>query len=270
MAPFNGKFIPLHKRKAHNAGVRKRNAARRARKPAMTFAKKVKSVIKKMAEHKTIQYSTQANIFGYNAAGQGLLQFQLTPVSGMLNITQGTGQADRIGNQVRVVKATLKYVLSAAPIDATYNVTAVPQDVRFMITSNRQSRVLSPAVSTFFQNGDSSAAPTSNMQDMIQFVNKDMTTVHKDWRHKVGANNYTATSSDNNDYRLNVMKTVDLTKYYPKVLTWNDTSTTISEQSKWLTILMAPANLSVIDTTGTATFKTAFINYIISLTFEDV
>lgn len=234
------------------------------------FNRAVKSAMVQMAEKKHIQYAVQTNVFGYNAAAQGLLQLQLTPTAASLNIAQGLGEADRIGDKVRVKKVTLKYVISAGPLDATYNAVPAPQDVRCLITWNKQSKVLSPPAANFFDAGDSSAAPTSNMLDMIQSPNSEYVGVHADWTHKVGVQTYPhPNTTDNNDYKLNVIKSLDITKFYPKVLTWNDTATVIMEQSKWLTLLVAPANLSAIDTSGTTTFKPLFMNYVIDLSFTD-
>lgn len=231
----------------------------------------IKKTVIAMAEAKKIQFSQTANVFGYNAAAQGFCSFQLTPVNaGSLNIVQGTGEADRIGDKVRVKKVTLSYVLQAGPLDASFNTVPAPQDVRMIVCYNKQSKVLSPPAGNFFDAGDSSAAPTSNMLDMVNFVNSEYIQVHGDWRHKVGVQTFPhPNTKDNNDYKLNAMKTIDITKWYPKTLTWNDTSGVIMEQSKWLQILVAPADGSAVDTVGLTTFKPLLISYAINLEFTD-
>jgi len=188
----------------------------------------------------------------------------------MLNIAQGLGEADRIGNQVRVKKVTLSYVLVSNSLDATYNVTPKPQDLRMFIAWNKQSKVLSPPAGNFFDAGDSSTAPSSTLLDMVSFINKEYIGVSKDWRRKLGCQSYPHPNVlDNNDYKLNVIETMDLTSSYPKTLTWNDTSTVIMEQSKWLCFLIAPADGSAVDTSGNSTFKPLLFYYSINLEFQD-
>jgi hypothetical protein len=238
--------------------------------PPVSLDRHIRNVVSGMAETKRIQFSQIANVYGYNAAAQGLCCFQLTPTSGMLDITQGTGEGQRVGDRVRVVKATLNMVLVANPLDATYNTSGHPQDVRMMILYNKQSKVLSPPAGSLFDNGNASAAPTSNLLDMVNFINTEYVGVQKDVHFKIGAQTFPHPNQiDNNDYKLNVIRSFDITKQYPKELTWNDTSTVIMEQSKWLTFLVAPADGSAIDTSGTTTFKPLSIAYSINLDFQD-
>jgi len=266
---FVNDFI-CHSGKARPMNAKPKGKKKKQHVPQHVSDAHIKRVISTLAETKSIQFTSSENVFGYNAAAQGLCSIQLTPTSGMLNITQGTGEGDRIGNKVRVKKVKLNYVLVTAPIDATYNVTPKPQDVRMMITYNKQSKVLSPPAGQFFDAGDSSNAPTSNLLDMVAAINTEYVGCPKEWRHKVGCQTSPHPNTlDNNDYKLNEIRSLDITKFYPKTLTWNDTSSVIMEQSKWLTFLLAPADGSAIDTSGTSTFKPLFFYWCINLEFQD-
>jgi len=236
----------------------------------MTFAKKVMKVVKKAAEHKQIAYNAQINIA--TPAGGVMYQLDLSPNNSNLTIPQGTGQGNRVGNKIRIVKAVLKYILQPYAYDAVLNALPEPQDVRMIISSTKGQSQNAPPLATFFQNGNTSQAASGYSVDMLLPVNRDTQTVYKDWRHKVGAainptvagTNATYYSA-NNDYKLNVMKTVDLIKFYPKVIDYNDTTVLPTDRGLFLNVLTDDW-----DGTGSTSTYSLKMTYMINLIYEDL
>lgn len=268
---FNGKFIPLHKRKAHNAGVKRRNAARRSAKRRPTFAKKVKAVMQSTAEHKIINFASASYMPNY--VGGAVPQLQLNPNSGYNTITQGTGQGQRIGNRVRTVKAVLRGIMTPLPYSVTVNVAPCPMEIRFIIGRNKGDSSIAPPLGVFMQNGSTTSAPQGGLVDMINPLNTDTQTVYKQKFFKLGYATGTGSGSAviaeyqaNNDFKMNCKVNIDITKYLPKTISWNDTTTTPYCSTTWLTILAAYADGS--NPTTLATQPNLF-TWEIEYTYED-
>ena len=116
-------------------------------------------------------------------------------------------------------------------------VTPQPQPciVRLYFGFRKACRDAAPTAaqfSAFFQAGSFAEPFAGNLSDMIRPVNTDVFTVNTMRTHKIG-NAFVATATTNpaadqqytnNDYKLNAMGVVDLTKYCPKVLKFNDTT----------------------------------------------
>lgn len=223
--------------KRYNRRPRRTTKAKRAYKKRSTgstaVAKLVKREIHRNIENKTIQYSSQNNFIGpYVNSSNGLHGFPLTPYSSNLAIVQGTGQGNRIGNTIRTRKLVLSYVLWANAYDATYNTIPVPQEVKIWIGYYKPTPMTQPVnanFAVFFQQGDTSTAPSSTLQDILSNVNSDNWLIKKTLTHKVGFGNNQGTGGSaanqylaNNDFKLNVVRKIDLTKYASKVFKFND------------------------------------------------
>ncbi len=158
-------------------------------------------------------------------------KIELTPTYGQ-QLGQGTGASQRVGNKIRVKRATLKLVMYPAAYDNVGNeLNTVPQpyDVRMIITHSKQTPSEVVVGSNFFDNGNTTAPPSNRLTDMVRDVNRNVFVVNKDARFKIGNASYEGSASNphfsyyaNNDYKLNLMRTFDVTKYLPKNIEWND------------------------------------------------
>lgn len=206
--------------------------------------KLIKRVVKSMAERKTVRFNltgglfniaNSANTTGYDANNV----LQLTP-NGTNTIAQGTGQADRIGNTVRITKANLRFSVFPAPYNGSSNNIPTPQV--FMMwycksksaTSRDQAQVATDTRANFFQTGNSTQGMQGNMFDYTTPLNNDTWTHYGRKVYKIGAANYqtntgaqaNSMSFANNDYKLNAIHTINLMKHgYPKVIDWSDGTT---------------------------------------------
>jgi len=174
----------------------------------------------------------------------------LTPTVGQ-QLGQGVGMSQRIGNKVRITKATLEIIVYPAPYDNQGNeVNLLPQpyDVRMIICHGKQTPSEVIVSGTFFDNGNTTRSPTDNLQDMMIPVNKDLYVVSKDIKFKVGNADYEGNASStvnnyyaNNDYKLNYMRKFDITKYLPKNIEWNDSQAIPSSFIPSACFFIAPA-----------------------------
>ena len=218
----------------------KKNYTRSAKSSSRSFTKKVQSIIHRDIENKTLQFTSGiASIVPYNNLNFGSLGWMLplSPNINGLDIPIGTGSGARIGNSITLRKLTFKGVIYPMPYNSSTNPNPMPQEVKFWIVHDK----LNPATAvtgtwgTFFQNGSSSGTFSSNLTDMIQQVNTDRFTVHLAKTFKIGYayNSGTAGSTSgqanaqyfaNSDFQLNHKFSIDLTKYMPKHIKYNDAS----------------------------------------------
>lgn len=240
-----------------------------------TIARMVKTEIHRNIENKTVQYAAQnLNIGPYVNSPNGLNAFPLTPYGGNMQIQQGTGQGDRIGNEIRTRKLVLSYVLIPSPYDSVYNPVPNGQEVKIWIGNYKPSPFVQPSTySNFFQLGDTSTGPASTLQDILSTSNKDSWNIKKTMIHKVGFSGFSASGSGsinnnysvNNDFKMNVVRKVDLTKLCPKVFKFNDavSSNPTSGQGLFMMITAVDAlNL-------TPAVRTVKLSYWIDFVYED-
>jgi hypothetical protein len=168
--------------------------------------------------------------------------FITTPNAGKLVISQGVGQADRIGNRITTRKATFNLVLYPKEYDATYNYDAAPQLVRIVVFKLKGGYSLSSFLSSdFFQTGNTATGLSSRLTDMNDHINRDLATVYKDFIVKLGrAIQPAATGSSsnqyyaNNDYKMNHLLKIDVTSSVPKRIEFDDTGATASTNESYI------------------------------------
>lgn len=253
---------------------KKRTAAKKpaARKTRMAPIKRmVNRMIHKNIENKIEQFSSQNNIISSYAYNTSLFVLSCIPYN---QILQGLGQGDRIGNTIRPRSVYFNYVLHPIPYAAVGNPSPVPQDVMIFFGKVKNSRAQQPISTDFaklWQAGDSSRGPFSTTLDMIQDVNKDWFTVYKIMRHKVGTANTQGTGGSataqyyaNNDYKFNVVRRLNITKYVPKVIKFNDTTAQNTNDGLWMWAMCVNA-----DGTTNSTYTPLYMDVTLNFSYED-
>jgi len=218
----------------------KTNKKKKAPKAVKSQKKLIKAVVEKMAEHKVITYTTEpftlvpgSNSNNFFANIQLLSQYGTTNI---FDINQGTGQADRIGNKIRIVKAHYKGIFWPLGVTASVNTSPKPQDVRLLIlklkSGDKSPTGMDTAIyNALFQSNNASTGPDGTLSDIFRKVNTDVFTVYLDKYFKCGSQIYayplaTSTASlpmpalsnatsfgfSNNDYKLNNRFDIDLMK----------------------------------------------------------
>jgi len=183
-----------------------------------------------------------------------------------LEISQGTGQGNRVGDRVRATYFGVRGVVTARiPVGTTPD-SAPPAFLKVYV-GRLKSSVLAPTdFTTLFQAGNSSAAPLNQPIDMLGEINTDVYTIYKSKMFKLApasVNNPTtgAFYYDNNDYKLTGFFNFNLTKHLKSVI-YNDTSTQPSNCGFFMWFTMAYADGSTITPTGT---DPDFPNLVLSL-----
>jgi len=170
------------------------------------------------------------------------------------NITQGTGQSNRIGNRIRTRKCMFSFVISPNSYHVTNNNPMLPQEVIIYFGVVKNSKAIEPTSTDFsrlFQSNGTQVAPAGQLIDLTQEFNTDYWTIRKVCRYKVGTANYAGTAPSpndqtfaNNDFKLNVVKTLDLTSICPKLLIFNDTVSQPTNDGLFMWVQCVPANAS--------------------------
>lgn len=237
--------------------------------------KYVKSQIHKNIENKTNNIEF-ANEFGSYLENNSLSVRPLMPYTSLFpGPTQGVASNNRIGNEIRPRKLMLRYTLRPRPYDATVNPSPVPCYVQFWILSLRQASGVLPQAIDFtqmFNNGSSVLSPQGDLSDLVAPFNKDFFHLYKTWTHKIGFATNSGTGANaswqqyaNNDFKLSVVKKLDLTKYMPKVVKFNDATQSVMGRNLFLCYQAVAANGSAL----TSAIRTVAIDGWIDFTFED-
>lgn len=206
-----------------------------AKKKQTTVSQAVKSYVKKIV-HTNIENKV-ANInyglsFGAINESPDMNMFPMLPYSSVWTIPQGTSVAGRIGNQIKIRKVMLSYVLRPNPYDAVFNTSCIPHEIDMYLGYTKQLPGFMPGTADLdflYQSGATSLRPAGTLKDIVSSINTDYWGISKRWRHKIGysSNNGTGNSANNqsfnnNDFKLNVIKKLDITKFCPKTVTFND------------------------------------------------
>lgn len=232
----------------------------------------VAKAIHSQIENKSIQYNAGINLTNY-ADGATMNGFPLTPGLTM-NIIQGVGAADRTGNRIKIMKAVLNYWMVPTAYNVLINPNPKPLMIRIFIGYSKiNPTIIPPAADTalFFQNGDAASAPNGFIADILRKVNKDKYVIFRDIKHKLGYEAATGTGAvagsqyyGNNDFKYNILKKIDVTKYMPKTVIYNDTTSVPTSRGLfcWIQIVNA-------DNTATTGYLPVAFNYFVDLTYED-
>jgi len=254
--------------------IYKRKIVKSKPKVSMAIKKYVSKAIHTNVENKsqTVNYSGN---FGNATANASMYAYPVTPYTGFMSLTQGITQNQRIGNEVKIRKAMLRYILRPIGYNASSNVTPVPLHVEMYLGRTKIAPGDIPAAGDFtvlFQNGNSSVGPVGTLTDLIAAVNKDYWVIKKRWSHKLGFAEYFGTGGlaqqqyfVNNDFELNVMRKLDITSIYPKTLKFNDGTGLVQGPALFLFYQAVSANGN--DTGSTQ--LTANINFWIDIEYED-
>lgn len=219
-----------------------------------TVKKEVKDALKTEMEVKVATFGkTDTGISVYNS---GTCFQVLSPYSAFTTILQGLGQGNRIGNKIRIKKCMFNYTLNPLPYNDVTNIEPMPALVKLWIFWDKINPTIPAATSGalpgFFQDGSSSSVPSSSSFDLTRVVNSDSYVLLTSKVHKVGFEAFVGTPGGvlaegyraNNDFNLFINGSIDITKYMPKTIDWNDNATNPSSRAIQLMIEAMPYDTS--------------------------
>lgn len=144
-----------------------------------SFALKVKQVMHRLAENKNQVIPQLNNAINFASTSVSPSFISLTPTP-----LQGTTQQQRIGNQINVVKSSVKGFVNLLPYNAVTNQLFSPVKVKmWLVSRQRSNRQISgqPILqdwNNFFMQGSTSLGFQSNLLDIMLPVNKDYWICH--------------------------------------------------------------------------------------------
>lgn len=250
--------------------------ARRGRKSSVSVG--VKSYVKKMLhtaiENKCVQINGGVS-FGSVNESPDFNAYPMCPLSGYWSIPQGVGQGGRVANVIKTRSVKLSYVLRPTPYDAVYNPNPIPCQVQLLLGYVKNTPCFAPVggdINQLFQSGSSVTAPVGSLRDIISVINKDYWVIKKRWNHKLGYAATTGTGglpgqeyNTNNDFKLNVVKTIDITNYIPATHIFNDSGVTTNTKNLFFMYYCVSANGGVLANP----FTPCNIEFWVDFTYED-
>jgi len=221
--------------------MRKKRVARVAARPSLAVKRYVKREISRQIENKTHQAELQMDVKDILSDGSTSNEFNglfpITPytatgapIGSTVSLVHGTGQATRIGNVVRTKKAILKGVLFPSPGNTTLNPTPKAMEVCMWIF-RLKNRFFGDEINyaqsvfndNFFQSNASATGASGSLIDIVRAANQDVVQVMYKRVFKLGyAAGTNAGNIGNNDFKYNAKFSIDVTKYIPKVIKYND------------------------------------------------
>lgn len=237
------------KRTTKRRFAKKRSMKRGGKRPALK--KMIRREISRQAENKTIQTAI-ANRFLYthdDVLWTGNNVFPLGPDPTSLVINQGTGQGERVGNVIRTKSLMFKGTLVPRPQDSQ-NTTPAPVQVKMWIFYDRQQPATVPDVRpNWFQSGNTVRGFANNLTDMWAPINTDRYRILTSRTFKLGPASNTGTGGvaayqffANNDFKYNCNFNINLTKYYPKTVKFQDGNTSPMTRGLFVCFAYAYAN----------------------------
>lgn len=221
----------------------------------------IRREIARNVENKTIQhYDYDQRLYAIgNASFNTDNVFPLGPDAVGLVVQQGVGQGQRVGNMIKTKRLVFKGSIVPLPYDSTFNTIPVPMQVKMWIFYDRTTPTVQPnvpAANDFFQNGNTTKGFQGDLTDLWSPVNTDRYRVLTTRTFKLGFADYNGTGATpsfqqfaNNDFKLNANFSVDLTKYYPQIVKFNDNGTTPTTRGLWCMMTYAPATGGVLSST---------------------
>lgn len=177
-------------------------------------------------------------------------QFALGPNASTLQIAQGVQNGYRIGNRVTTKSLRFKGTIYPKPYNATTNVVPIPTQVRMIVYYDRQHpNDLPNPVSDMFQLGNVNQGFLNDLTDMWRPYNTDRYRILMQRTFKVGnsivggqgsAGQYQ--SFANNDFKLNCNFNINLTKYYPRIVRFDENALQPTTRSLFVLFYLCAAS----------------------------
>lgn len=189
--------------------VNKKKNLRRKDKVSNNVKKFVKRLLNQRLENKICANVSQSTT---SIVPMGPVNFNAINLSNIWTISQGTGQANRIGNSIHPKGWRLKGYFSV-PFGVA---VSAPVIIKMYIFKQKSSYILNSAgASNFYQNGNANIAPAGTFSDQLRQVNSDVYTLYTTRVFKVGTAGVvsTTTGTANNDFKNICPFNINLLKY---------------------------------------------------------
>lgn len=192
---------------------------------------------------------------------------------GAPDILQGVGNGARIGNKIKIKKATIKGVFVPRQYDVSNNPNPSPHIVRLVLFYDREFDATFPAPRTdFFEFNNTSQGISGDLTDIVGPPNNPKYRVMAQKFFKLGRAAPTtaeqavgAAEYPNNDYKMNYILNWNVTKYMVQMVQFNDNSAVPTTRGLWMQVMASPAT-GVVGFAGVIPMQ---LNYWIDIVYED-
>ena len=239
-----------------------------AKKKLDDLAKKVNRIYRSIE----VSYARQEGLVNLVGTGNGSLDNQIWAVAPTTTnadpkavvLARGPDEGQRIGNSVSTRKNYFDFCAVLKPWNASTNANPRPLYLTAWVVSIRGGSYATTVVdveglitSRFFNSGTSYQGFSDSVLDQIRTVNEDVFTLHAKKTYKLGnastfasgAGGATPTSAQgytNNDFSIVVKDRIDLTKFTPRTIRYNDGDILSYNNQKWLFFTMSNCDGSAI------------------------
>jgi len=234
---------------------RKKSSASFVRR-VITAAAEKKNIVFRAYDYELYPFSAVGTVPQQNCNLVDLYQYTID------QITQGTGQGNRVGNRINVTKFIVSIVYSAVGIGYPTNVRTYFGRLKFKLDP--------PAVNDFgalYKFGNTNVGPDNLLTDSLSAINNDRWIIQKTRNTKIGRSQNTAAAS-NNDYNFSKTVKFDLTKYLGGQIQYEDAVATPTNKQGYMFFTIANGdNLAITPPTYAPSVA---ISFNIDVEFTDI
>lgn len=218
---------------------------RRKARQSSKVSKKVKTYIKQTLtrnEETKISAASSLSKFDFtsynvdtNSAGETI---NLCDCLGL--ITQGTGQGNRIGNQITLKKLMVKFIFSPIPQDGSLD-GSIYKTIKLMFfrVKKQMGAPTNSQWGQLLQNGNTDIPPANQYLDIMRPFNKDLFEIKKTFTFKLNAENDAEIQTQLNGHSFIKTISIDISRYLPKKITYDDTTTLPTNARLYAAVLIA-------------------------------
>lgn len=254
--------------KTRRVGFRKRKFSRKTG-VSQKIKKYVKKTIHSQIENKTYHANTPYIDISTPSGAT------VTSLNVMPSISQGATKATRTGNQIKLVKHTVRGQVYLKPYDATNNPRPGSTVCKIWLMSMKKSHSSTLTLgSDFFDNGASNEGFGGNINDCLMPVNKDSYKIHATRSFELGtgsnlgsANGATSGYFDQKNSIMNFQ--FNLAKYSKKNIKFDDTGSTPTNENMFLIFACYFGNGDTPTTAPVGNTKLAKYNVLVRAEYED-
>lgn len=171
-------YYPRRKNVRKSRKAPRRKYARRVYKKRTPLVKTIKRVLHSQIENKIVSYYAANQLLTLGTTGVSPFYVNLS-----LSPTQGVTSQQRVGNTIRVVRATINGFVNVLPYNAITNTQPAPVMIKMWLCRRKSTNIPisgQPAVSdfnNFFQSGATTLGFQQNMLDMTLRNNTEYWTI---------------------------------------------------------------------------------------------
>lgn len=243
---------------------------RRKARPSRKISTKVKSYVKSTIARQTeTKISPAASISNFqfesydtllNVAGQVV---SLTDCLDL--ITQGTGQANRVGNHINLKKLNVKFIFS--PIYPGTSYEDRNKTIKLIFFRVKKS-LLEPTTAQWdqlLQNGNDNVPPSNQYLDIMRPLNRDLFDIKKVITFRLNKAETASIQTQMRGHSFIKTVNIDIAKYLPKKIIYDDNFTKPTNCRLFAGILVADSLGAPIAVepglTGSYLVQTSFLSY---------